>query len=324
MRRGRLRRRPALLFIRRGARQDRCRARVLRLLLGHPHVQEIGRIAPASPPRFLPTRLLVETDAPYLAPEPHRGGPNEPAYVVHTARVLGEVVGISGRGYGRASTTANFYRLFAKAASAEAPTGPRRHEPARHHPRLRVVGRRAARRLGMGRLRSAKPEESPAALFDPGRADRRALGKTSVLVDTSPDLREQLLDADVMRLDAVLFTHEHADHTHGIDDLRPLVIHMRRRIPIYADACHQRDARRRFGYCFQRRRAANIRRSSTEHRIAAACRSRSTAPAGAVTGVPFRMLHGDIDALGFRFGDLAYAPRCQRRAGRDLAGAART
>ena len=47
-------------------------------------------------------------------------------------------------------------------------------------------------------------------------------GRTSVLVDTSPDLREQLLAADVRRLDAILMTHPHADHTHGIDDLRPL------------------------------------------------------------------------------------------------------
>src|SRR6218665_342711 len=49
-------------------------------------------------------------------------------------------------------------------------------------------------------------------------------GKTSLLVDTGPDLREQLLDAEVAKLDAVLFTHEHADHTHGIDDLRGLFI----------------------------------------------------------------------------------------------------
>ncbi len=55
-------------------------------------------------------------------------------------------------------------------------------------------------------------------------------GVTSVLVDTSPDLREQLLAADVHALDAVMFTHAHADHTHGIDDLRPLFIQARRRV----------------------------------------------------------------------------------------------
>src|SRR5256885_5950467 len=58
---------------------------------------------------------------------------------------------------------------------------------------------------------------------------RNGAGVTRVLVDTSPDLREQLLDAEVDWLDAVLFTHEHADHTHGIDDLRGLFIHRRRR-----------------------------------------------------------------------------------------------
>ena len=58
-------------------------------------------------------------------------------------------------------------------------------------------------------------------------------GTTAVLVDTSPDLREQLLDADVKRLDAVLLSHPHADHTHGIDDLRPLCLFMRRRLDVY-------------------------------------------------------------------------------------------
>src|SRR5215471_2166319 len=58
---------------------------------------------------------------------------------------------------------------------------------------------------------------------------------TRLLVDTSPDLREQLIDANVDWLDGVLYTHEHADHTHGIDDLRALVIHKRRRVDVYAE-----------------------------------------------------------------------------------------
>jgi TatD DNase family protein len=76
--------------------------------------EDIRAIA-ASVPR---ERLLVETDAPYLAPEPHRGRKNEPAYVAHTARVLGAVIGVSEDEVARI-TTANFYRLFAKAAEAD-------------------------------------------------------------------------------------------------------------------------------------------------------------------------------------------------------------
>src|SRR5262245_1499425 len=78
-----------------------------------------------------------------------------------------------------------------------------------------------------------------------------AHGATRVLVDTPPDLREQLLDAAVDGLDAVLFTHEHADHTHGIDDLRSLAIHRRRRVDVYLDAGTSRVVRERFGYCFE-------------------------------------------------------------------------
>src|SRR3954463_15768380 len=77
-------------------------------------------------------------------------------------------------------------------------------------------------------------------------------GRTCVLVDTSPDLREQLLEADVDWLDGVLFTHEHADHTHGIDDLRGLVLHKRRRVDVYADDATSRMLMTRFSYCFVR------------------------------------------------------------------------
>src|SRR5215813_5991786 len=75
-------------------------------------------------------------------------------------------------------------------------------------------------------------------------------GVTRVLVDTSPDLREQLLDTGVDWLDGVLMTHEHADHTHGIDDLRPLFVRKRRRVDMYLDEPTSRAMETRFGYCF--------------------------------------------------------------------------
>ena len=75
-------------------------------------------------------------------------------------------------------------------------------------------------------------------------------GMTRILVDTSPDLREQLLDAGVEWVDAVLFTHEHADHTHGIDDLRGLFMHRRKRVPVWLDERVSQIMHGRFGYCF--------------------------------------------------------------------------
>src|SRR6202453_384633 len=76
-------------------------------------------------------------------------------------------------------------------------------------------------------------------------------GVTRILIDTSPDLREQLIDADVDWLDAVFYTHEHADHTHGIDDLRALFIKHRRLIDVYLDELTAASMRARFGYCFK-------------------------------------------------------------------------
>jgi phosphoribosyl 1,2-cyclic phosphate phosphodiesterase len=133
-------------------------------------------------------------------------------------------------------------------------------------------------------------------------------GTTAVLVDTSPDLRQQLLDAEVTRLDAVLFTHDHADHTHGIDDLRPLVLHMRRRIPAYADATTAAVLQARFGYCFETPPGSGYPPILDEHRIVVPRPVVIQGPGGAVEAEPFRMIHGPTEATGFRFGSLAYAP----------------
>ncbi|MGH6924087.1 MAG: MBL fold metallo-hydrolase, partial [Propylenella sp.] len=75
-------------------------------------------------------------------------------------------------------------------------------------------------------------------------------GTTNVLVDTAPDLREQALDAGFGTLDGVLYTHSHADHIHGIDDLRGFAINMQRRVDIYADDATMARLKEAFGYCF--------------------------------------------------------------------------
>jgi len=125
-------------------------------------------------------------------------------------------------------------------------------------------------------------------------------GDTRLIVDTSPDLREQLLAADVADLDAVLWTHDHADHTHGIDDLRS-VFHARggRPVPAYSDARTLAVLRQRFGYCFE-----------GQGGYPAICEAREISGpfrVGDIDIVPFEQQHGPITSLGFRFGDIAYS-----------------
>ncbi len=137
---------------------------------------------------------------------------------------------------------------------------------------------------------------------------REHVGETFVLVDTSPDLREQLIDAKVRHLDGILMTHDHADHTHGIDDLRPLVIHMRRRIPIHADKTTSQTLLERFEYCFRTPPGSNYPPILDMHEIASGKAVVIAGAGGEIVAEPFRMIHGSTDALGFRIGGFAYAP----------------
>jgi phosphoribosyl 1,2-cyclic phosphate phosphodiesterase len=136
---------------------------------------------------------------------------------------------------------------------------------------------------------------------------REASGVTRVLVDTSPDLREQLLAADVDWLDGVLFTHEHADHTHGIDDLRSLFIKRRRTVDVYLDEETSKMMHQRFGYCFQSAPGSEYPPIVCEHRLAAGQPLIIEGQGGAITALPLRQVHGDIPSYGFRFGSLAYS-----------------
>jgi phosphoribosyl 1,2-cyclic phosphate phosphodiesterase len=132
-------------------------------------------------------------------------------------------------------------------------------------------------------------------------------GRTVVLVDTSPDLREQLLAAEVNRLDAVLYTHAHADHVHGIDDLRGVFLHLRRRIDVHLDEPTAREVRERFGYCFATPPGSEYPPILTEHRIVPGRPIEVEGPGGRITALPVPQDHGDIPSLGFRFGNLAYS-----------------
>lgn len=131
---------------------------------------------------------------------------------------------------------------------------------------------------------------------------------TRVLIDTSPDLREQLLDAKVDWIDGVVFTHEHADHVHGIDDLRSLVIKNRRRIDAYLDEPTARTLHVRFGYCFETPAGSSYPPLLIEHRLIPGEPVSIVGEGGPIEILPFELSHGDISALGLRIGGLAYSP----------------
>jgi phosphoribosyl 1,2-cyclic phosphate phosphodiesterase len=129
-------------------------------------------------------------------------------------------------------------------------------------------------------------------------------GETAVLVDTAPDMREQLLAARCGALDAVLITHDHADQLHGLDDLRMVAINMRRRVDVHADRETMPGMMSRFGYCFAQPQGSSYPPICNAHLIQEPFRPFAI---GRVPVLPFRQSHGHIGSLGFRFGPLAYS-----------------
>jgi len=131
-------------------------------------------------------------------------------------------------------------------------------------------------------------------------------GTTSVLIDTSPDLRQQALAAEIRHVDAVLYTHDHADQTHGIDDLRVFAIHARRRIQAWMDPATHQALTTRFDYIFE-----------SHHGYPAILEAQRIPPHGEVWdidgaggGIPlvtFDQAHGPIRSVGYRLGPVAYS-----------------
>ncbi|GLS01784.1 phosphoribosyl 1,2-cyclic phosphodiesterase [Brevundimonas denitrificans] len=131
-------------------------------------------------------------------------------------------------------------------------------------------------------------------------------GVTSVLIDTSPDLRAQMLAADVRHIDAVLYTHDHADQTHGIDDLRVFALGARRRLPAWMDAATYAALYERFRYIFESVEgypAILDDRLIPPHGEAWSIEGAG----GAVPVVTFDQAHGPIRSVGYRIGPVAYS-----------------
>ena len=124
---------------------------------------------------------------------------------------------------------------------------------------------------------------------------------TRLLVDTSPDMRTQLLACRVVSVDAILFTHAHADHVHGIDDLRAFNRAMGRPIPIWASAATHEDIRRRFAYAIDPPQGSFYRPTLIPHVF------ETKFEAAGFDIIAFDQDHGFSRSTGFRIGDFAYS-----------------
>ena len=131
---------------------------------------------------------------------------------------------------------------------------------------------------------------------------------TDVLVDTSPDLRAQALAARIGRLDGVVYTHAHADHIHGIDDLRGFAINMRRRVEIFADPGTLARLHEAFGYCFETPPGSDYPPILNANGITPGENVTVNGAGGPVSALPFNQAHGRATSLALRFGGLAYSP----------------
>jgi phosphoribosyl 1,2-cyclic phosphate phosphodiesterase len=131
-------------------------------------------------------------------------------------------------------------------------------------------------------------------------------GTTRVVIDTGPDFRDQMLSAAVKRLDAVVYTHAHADHIHGIDDLRGFVLEQRKLMTAYADAFTSGRLMEAFGYCFVTPAGSSYPPILTLKEIDHARPFEVAGEGGPILFQPLPQTHGDIVSLGFRIGRLAY------------------
>lgn len=132
-------------------------------------------------------------------------------------------------------------------------------------------------------------------------------GQTNILIDTGADIHHQLVGVGLLKLDAVLLTHEHADHTHGIDDLRAFAQDSRKQMPIYMTDTTFADVGAKFSYCFEQVEGsyypAILKRITIEYGVGFAV----TGEGGTVEIMPIKVTHGSIDATAFLIDGVMYS-----------------
>jgi phosphoribosyl 1,2-cyclic phosphate phosphodiesterase len=131
-------------------------------------------------------------------------------------------------------------------------------------------------------------------------------GGRAIVIDCGVDFRRQMLTWPTPRLDAVLLTHTHADHVHGIDDLRAFTLRDGRAIPIYSSAPFLEDVRRRFAYCFEPVPVGGAVPLLELREV----RAGEAFEIEGLSVLPIEILHGSLPILGFRFGRFAYLTDC--------------
>ncbi|MCU0830339.1 MAG: MBL fold metallo-hydrolase [Rhizobiaceae bacterium] len=129
---------------------------------------------------------------------------------------------------------------------------------------------------------------------------------TTVVIDTGPDFREQMLSAGVTHIDGVVYTHAHADHIHGIDDLRTYVLAQRSRMPLYADQRTMERLRGSFSYIFEAQKGSGYPPIVDAHIVETGRDLTITGKGGPVTFTPFGVDHGTLRIKGYRIGRLGY------------------
>ncbi|HEX2592941.1 MAG TPA: MBL fold metallo-hydrolase [Rhizomicrobium sp.] len=132
-------------------------------------------------------------------------------------------------------------------------------------------------------------------------------GETAVVIDTAPEFREQMVMAKCAALDAVLITHNHADQTHGLDDIRAVAYGMRKRIDLYTDRRSLDGLHDRFDYIFETPKGSSYPPIAVPHEITVLEPFEVHGAGGALPVLPFWQEHGNFGALGFRMGPVAYS-----------------